>query len=145
MKRGYTLVVEDDLEELETILKALAERPLPGDVVVASDGGEALHALYGATRLGHPDLLIVDADAPKVRELQLPVLARAHPVTANLPIVTIVGSVHDLWRERDGRLISDWFVRKPCGVLALGAAITAAQAHRYGRVAAFATGAELHR
>jgi DNA-binding response OmpR family regulator len=135
MKKGYTLVVEDDRDELDTILSALAHREIPGEVVVVESGGEALQTLFGKDGpslrgLGLPRLVVLDADAPRVRALDLPLLVRMHPRTARLPIVTLVSSPDDVCRARDGRLVADWFVRKPCGVLALGAAVEAAQARR---------------
>ena len=127
MHDGYTLVVEDDLDELDTILSAL---PAGTIRVVVEDGGEALRILYGRTPkgLGAPALIVIDLDSSRVRDFQLPQLVRAHPRTAHLPMVTLVGSNADVCRARNGRIVSDWFVRKPTGSFALGAAIEAAHA-----------------
>lgn len=125
MTDGYTLVVEDDLDELDTILSAL---PQDSHRVVVEDGGEALRILFGkAPRgLGLPRLVVIDLDSSRVRDFQLPLLIRAHPRTAHLPLVTLLGSAGDVCRAQNGRIVSDWFVRKPSGTLALGAAIEAA-------------------
>jgi DNA-binding response OmpR family regulator len=134
MHRRCTLVVEDDPVELETILRALAAHNFVGDIVIAQDGYQAVNALYAQRRPIRADLLIIDADARSVRELQLPVLTRAQALTRESAIVTLVGDVHDLWRARGGRLVSDWFVRKPTCARALSAAITAACALHEERV-----------
>jgi DNA-binding response OmpR family regulator len=120
MPNGYTLIVEDDRAELDTIFDAL----VPGDLVVANDGAAALDAI--ARRM--PEAVVIDLDAPRVRELRLPQRLRAHPLTKNLPIVTMVSSPFDVARAENGRIVSDWFVRKPCGPLALAAAVEAARA-----------------
>jgi DNA-binding response OmpR family regulator len=120
MPNGYTLVVEDDNDELDTIFDAL----VPDELVIASDGSAALHAI--ARRM--PGAVVIDLDAPHVRELRLPQRLRAHPRTKDLPIVTMVSSPLDVARAENGRIVSDWFVRKPCGSLALAAAIEAARA-----------------
>jgi CheY-like chemotaxis protein len=60
---GRLLVMDDDLQVLETIKEML--EALDYDVETASDGGQALHMIAEAYRIGRPyDLLILDLVVP---------------------------------------------------------------------------------
>ena len=135
MRPGYTLIVEDDEDELAAIRSALP--PHGGEVVVIDDAGAALAALHGRRAAAHrrgrmPDLLIVDLDAARVRALELPQLLRMHPRTALVPMLALGAAADDVCRARSGRLPADWFIRKPWSAPALAAAVRAVHARVAG-------------
>lgn len=135
MTRGYTMVITDEPAELETILRALFDPAHRRDVVVAGDAAHALYAMFGNDGRGArgvsglPELVVVDVDAPRVRELELPRLLKIDPRTEHIPVITIASEDEDdACRREDGSLACDFIVRKPCDVVMVSMAIASIEA-----------------
>lgn len=69
------LLVEDNPNDVELTLEALAEHNLANEVIVARDGEQALDYLYrrGQYKLlkeGNPIVVLLDIKMPKVRALK---------------------------------------------------------------------------
>ena len=100
-ERASLLWVDDDRDEVDVALRALRRTGLDATVEVARDGQEALQALRLETgREGEPvspRVVFLDLKMPRVDGWEVLRRLRAHPPTADLPVVVISSSD----RERD--------------------------------------------
>lgn len=91
------LLVEDNPNDLELTLAALAEHHLANEVVVVRDGAEALDYLYskGVFRLrakGNPAVVLMDLKLPKVDGLQVLETIKKDPDLQPIPVVMLTSS-----------------------------------------------------
>src|SRR5690349_2604035 len=91
------LLVEDNPNDLELTLAALAENHLANEVVVVRDGAEALDYLYGkgVFRLrakGNPAVVLMDLKLPKVDGLQVLETIEKDPDLQPIPVVMLTSS-----------------------------------------------------
>jgi DNA-binding response OmpR family regulator len=86
------LLVEDDPNDVELTLSGLAEYNLANEVVIASDGEEALDYLFRRGRFakrpgGNPAVVLLDLKLPKVGGLEV---LRSMKGDENLKLVPVV-------------------------------------------------------
>jgi two-component system response regulator len=111
MSRKSILLVEDNPDDVELTLRAFDRAKIANEVVVATDGEQALEILFGPDPL--PTLVLLDLKLPKVMGLDVLKRMRADERTKRLPVVVLTSSNE----ERD--IISSYdlgansFVRKP--------------------------------
>ena len=111
------LLVEDNADDEELTLRALARSHVGNRVVVTRDGAEALAYLLGtpeAPALGPlPALVLLDLKLPKIDGLEVLQRLRAAPRTRRLPVVILTssGEERDLIEAYDRGANS--YVRKP--------------------------------
>jgi len=91
------LYAEDNPHDVELTLAALAEHNLANDVVVVSDGAEALDYLYKRGRFegranGHPVLVLLDLKMPKVDGLTVLRELRQDKRLKLIPVVILTSS-----------------------------------------------------
>jgi CheY-like chemotaxis protein len=91
------LLVEDNRNDVELTLSALAESHLTNEVVVTRDGAEALDYLYrrgayGSRAAGNPAVVLLDLKLPKVDGLEVLERVRAEPALKTLPVVMLTSS-----------------------------------------------------
>ena len=94
------LLVEDNPNDLELTLTALARTGLANEVVVARDGAEARDYLFRTgpyqDRLPqNPTVVLLDLKLPKIDGLELLRMIRAHDETCNVPVVILTSSRED--------------------------------------------------
>jgi CheY-like chemotaxis protein len=99
---GRILMVEDDPNDVELTLTALAEYNLANEVVVTRDGEEALDYLYCrgnfTTRTNdNPAVLLLDLKLPKVNGLEVLQQIKGDEKLRMIPVVVLTSS-HE---ERD--------------------------------------------
>jgi DNA-binding response OmpR family regulator len=112
------LLVEDNPNDLELTLTALANTGLANDVVVTRDGAEARDYLYrqGAfenREPGLPTVVLLDLKLPKIDGLELLKLIRENRDTANLPVVILTSSREEKDVTAGYELGSNAYVVKP--------------------------------
>ncbi|MFP5353355.1 MAG: response regulator [Actinomycetota bacterium] len=93
--RVELLVVEDDPNDLELIMRALKRHNLGNNVRHVGDGQEALDILLGERRSeihGPPRVVLLDLKLPKVDGLTVLRALRGDPRTRFLPIVVLTSS-----------------------------------------------------
>ena len=94
------LLVEDNPNDLELTLTAIARTGLANEVVVARDGAEARDylfrtGLYQDRVSENPTVVLLDLKLPKIDGLELLKLIRAHKETSKVPVVILTSSRED--------------------------------------------------
>jgi len=94
------LLAEDNPNDVELTLEALAQHNLANEVVVAENGAEALDYLYrrGAYQnrsCGHPAVVLLDIKMPKVDGLEVLRTIKSDPALKAVPVVLLTSSRED--------------------------------------------------
>jgi CheY-like chemotaxis protein len=115
---GRILMVEDDPNDVELTLTALAEYNLANEVVVTRDGAEALDYLYCrgsfATRVSdNPAVLLLDLKLPKVDGLQVLQQIKSDEKLRMIPVVVLTSSREERDMVASYRLGVNAYVVKP--------------------------------
>lgn len=97
MRPGWILIAEDNRNDVELTLAALAEYNLSNELVVARDGAEALDYLYARGRFagrpgGNPVLVLLDLKMPRLDGLEVLRQIKADPALHCLPVVVLTSS-----------------------------------------------------
>ena len=96
-KLGRILLVEDDPKDVELTLTALDEYNLANEVVVATDGEQALDYLYYRGKFmrrapENPAVLLLDLKLPKVDGLEVLKQLKADEKLRMIPVVVLTSS-----------------------------------------------------
>lgn len=92
------LLVEDNEDELELIMRALRKNNLANDVKSVEDGQEALDYLFGegayAERMtaDQPKMILLDLNLPKVSGIEVVRALKGDERTKNVPIIVLTSS-----------------------------------------------------
>jgi two-component system response regulator len=110
------LLVEDNPDDVELTMMAFEKNQIVNQVLVASDGVEALQLLHGAgsdARLASIAVVLLDLKLPRVDGLQVLRAIRADQRTRLLPVVVLTSSreEHDLIESY--KLGVNSYIRKP--------------------------------
>ncbi len=102
------LIVEDSPQDVEMILHAMEENHLCNEVVVASNGAEALDYFYSRGTFanhgnGYPVVVLLDLKMPKVDGLEVLRQIKSDPDLRRIPVVMMTSSreEQDLVRSYD--------------------------------------------
>ncbi len=112
------LLVEDNPNDIELTLSALAENRLANEVVVVRDGEEALDYLYrrGVFRLrmeGNPVAVLLDLKLPKVDGLEVLGQLKSDPQLRIVPVVVLTSSREEQDLINSYNLGTNAYVVKP--------------------------------
>ena len=115
---GRILLVEDDPKDVELTMTALGEYNLSNEVVVVSDGEEALDYLYYRgkyqRRSGeNPAVLLLDLKLPKVDGLEVLKTVKSDEALRVIPVVVLTSSREDQDMVASYRLGVNAYVVKP--------------------------------
>ena len=96
-KLARILLAEDDPNDVELTLEALAEYNLANDVAVVNDGQEALDYLfykgkYKERSNGNPVVILLDLKMPKVDGLEVLKQVKNDPNLKTIPVVILTSS-----------------------------------------------------
>ena len=120
MKRNHLiLLVEDNPDDVELTLLAFEEAKLPHEIVVATDGEDALEYLFATGKYADrdptvlPEVVLLDLNLPKVDGVETLKRLRADERTRRLPVVMLTSSSweRDIVRSYDAGANS--FLQKP--------------------------------
>src|ERR1700753_3574671 len=99
MKRSHViLLVEDNPDDAELTLRAFRKSKILNEIVVVSDGVEALDYLFGTgTHAGRdtqvkPEVILLDLKLPKIGGLEVLRRMRAEEQTRRIPVVVFTSS-----------------------------------------------------
>ena len=117
-KPGKILLVEDDPNDVELTLSALARNHLANEVFAVSDGEEALDYLYyrGVYELreeGNPALMLLDLKLPKVDGMEVLRQVKTDPVLKMIPVVMLTSSREEQDLVGSYELGTNGYVVKP--------------------------------
>jgi two-component system response regulator len=113
------LLVEDNPDDVELTLLAFEENRLCNDIVVARDGEEALHYLFGAGKYADredqdlPSVVLLDLKLPKISGLDVLKQIRSDERTSCLPVIILTSSKEDEDVISSYKLGANAYVRKP--------------------------------
>jgi two-component system response regulator len=114
MNNGPILLVEDNPDDVLLTLRAFTKNHVHNEIVVATDGEEALQKLFPANGPPlRPALILLDIKLPKVDGLEVLRSVRKHDSTAALPVVVLTTSNEERDIVDSYRLGANSFVRKP--------------------------------
>ena len=110
--------MEDDTRDVELTMTALEEYNLSNEVVVASDGEEALDYLYYRgkyqRRSGeNPAVMLLDLKLPKVNGLEVLEAIRADEALKLIPVVVLTSSREEQDMVKSYKLGVNAYVVKP--------------------------------
>ena len=112
------LLAEDNANDIELTLTALAEHNLANEVVIVHDGEEALDYLYrrGQFKMrgdDNPAVLLLDLKMPKVDGLEVLRQIKSDPDLRTIPVVILTSSREDKDIVESYRLNVNAYVVKP--------------------------------
>lgn len=112
------LLAEDDPRDVELILEALGEHKLANEVIVASDGREALDYLYRLGKFagrsnGNPVVILLDLKMPKIDGIEVLKQIKSDELLKMLPVVVLTSSRESRDLEECYRLGVNAYVVKP--------------------------------
>jgi two-component system response regulator len=115
MSDGPILLVEDNPDDVMFTLRAFAKNHIKNEIVVASDGEEALRRLLpdDGTPPLRPALVLLDVNLPKVNGLEVLRKIRDDDRTSTLPVVVLTTSNEERDIVESYRLGANSYVRKP--------------------------------
>jgi CheY-like chemotaxis protein len=112
------LLAEDNPNDVELTLMALAEHNLANEVIVAQDGEEALDYLYrrgqyASYQNGNPVVVLLDIKMPKVDGLEVLRQIKSDPALQTIPVVILTSSREDKDLVESYKLGVNAYVVKP--------------------------------
>jgi two-component system, response regulator len=112
---GAILLVEDNPDDVVFTLRALQRNKIHNEVVVATDGQQALDHLLpdGPTPALRPALILLDVNLPKIGGLEVLRRIRESEQTRMLPVVVLTTSNEERDIVDSYRLGANSYVRKP--------------------------------
>jgi CheY-like chemotaxis protein len=119
MNNRTILLVEDNPDDVTLTLRALKKNNVTNEVIVASDGVEALDYLYGTgTHAGRdpssmPDIVLLDLKLPRIGGLEVLQKIRGDARTKLLPVVILTSSTEERDLLEGYSLGANSYVRKP--------------------------------
>ncbi len=119
MKEQTILLVEDNPDDVKLTMRALRKNKILNEVVVASDGEEALDYLLGTGKYKDrdltmmPEVILLDLKLPKIDGHEVLRRIRADSRTKLLPVVVLTTSSEDIDRTQSYEYGANSFISKP--------------------------------
>jgi CheY-like chemotaxis protein len=115
------LFAEDSRHDVEMTLEAFAEHHITNEVIVVSDGAEALDYLYARGRFagraeGNPILVLLDLKMPKVDGLDVLRVIKQDEKLRSIPVVMLTSSREEQDLVRSYQLGVNAYIVKPVAV-----------------------------
>jgi len=116
----WILLAEDNVNDADLTMRALSANQVPSEVVLASDGAEALDCLYrrGAFQTrdnAPPAVVLLDLKMPRVDGLEVLRQIKNDAALKNIPVVIFTSSKERADLDRTYQLGANAYVVKPLG------------------------------
>ncbi len=119
MNQKHVLLIEDNVDDEQLMLRALRKHNVMNEVIVAYEGREGLDYLFGAggyegrdTSI-KPSLILLDLRLPDLSGIEVLREIRANPNTSLIPVVVITSTDEDRIVCEAYAAGANSFVRKP--------------------------------
>ncbi len=86
------VLVEDDPNDAELIIRVLRKHSLANKIVLVKDGAEALDFFFGSRADGHVKVVLLDLKLPKVNGIEVLQRLKADERTKDIPVVVLTSS-----------------------------------------------------
>lgn len=119
MLNKIILLVEDSVDDELLTIRALRKNRIANEIVVARDGEEALHFLFGEGKFAgrdttlQPQVILLDLNLPKLSGLEVLRTIRGNPLTRRLPTVVLTSSNEERDIVQSYDFGANSYVRKP--------------------------------
>lgn len=119
MSQKDILLVEDNPDDVELTRIAFVEAKIANNLVIASDGVEALDYLFARGKYADrdpddlPSIVLLDLNLPKVDGREVLQAIRADERTKSLPVVVLTTSTEPFDVEASYALGVNSYIRKP--------------------------------
>ena len=119
MKMKKILLVEDNPDDVKLTLRALKDANIANEVILASDGVEAVEYLFGTGKYEGrdtnvmPQVILLDLKMPRMDGIETLQRIRADARTKVLPVVILTTSNEDKDRLDSYNLGANSYIRKP--------------------------------
>jgi CheY-like chemotaxis protein len=112
------LLVEDNPDDLDLALRALAKTNLANEVVVVRDGEQAVDYLfrkgeYANRTQGNPAVVLLDLKLPKIDGIEVLEKIKAEPTLRTVPVVMLTSSKMETDLARAYKIGVNAYVVKP--------------------------------
>lgn len=113
------LLVEDNPDDVELLLRALRKNNIANDITITSDGAEALDYLFAQGKFSSrnanetPRIILLDLKLPKLNGLQVLERIRADERTALTPVIILTSSKEEQDLISGYKSGANSYVRKP--------------------------------
>lgn len=113
------LIVEDNPDDAELVIRALKKQNLANNVVHLIDGAEALDFIYGMNKYAErntenvPRVILLDLKMPKVSGLEVLQRVKEDPMTKMIPVVILTSSNEDPDIKKAYELGANSYIVKP--------------------------------
>ncbi len=119
MKSKHILLVEDNPDDVDLTMRALAKSRVANAVDLAADGVEALDYLAGTGKFAGrdtnvlPQVILLDLKMPRLDGLEVLRRIRADERTRLLPVVILTTSSEERDKIESYKLGANSYIRKP--------------------------------
>jgi two-component system response regulator len=113
------LLVEDNPRDAELTMRALKKGDLTNDIVLVSDGEEAVHYLFGEGKYADrdvsdiPAVVLLDLNLPKLNGHEVLARIRSNETTKLMPVVILTSSSEESDVEKGYENGCNAYVQKP--------------------------------
>jgi len=119
MAESSILLVEDRPDDVELTLRALKKNRIANEVVIVTDGAEALDYLFGKGQYAGrdvsqaPAVVLLDLKLPKIEGLEVLRRIRESALLKFLPVVILTSSREEQDLVKGYELGANSYIRKP--------------------------------
>jgi len=107
------VLVEDNIEDAAFTKRVLKHNKLNEDLVVATNGQEAMQALHALVKGNLPQLILLDINLPDISGIDLLTLIKSDKNLSNIPVVILTGSNEDQDIQKSYDLGASSYLVKP--------------------------------
>ncbi|MCW3988249.1 MAG: response regulator [Candidatus Bathyarchaeota archaeon] len=129
MGKKTILLVEDNPDDQDLTLRALKKNQIMNEVIVVSDGAEALDYLFCSGKYADreieefPEVILLDLKLPKINGLEVLKRIRADKRTKLLPVVILTSSTEESDLVESYKLGANSYIKKPVDFIQFSEAV----------------------